>query len=420
MIKTLDLRRVSGTVPAIASKSAAHRLLIAAALADRPARLTIRSDSEDIRATVRCLKSLGAKIRRYRSIYTVSPVREVPSGKVTLDCGESGSTIRFLLPVAAALGADAVFTGSGRLPERPQTPLLKALRERGASVSADGVFPITVSGGLTPGEFVIPGNISSQFVTGLLLALPLLKGSEVRVTEPIESAGYIDLTLGALQKFGFDVIRTAGNGAVTFRASPGAALISPGGLTAEGDWSNAAFFICAGALSEQGLTVTGLDPGSSQGDRAILDIVRSVGADVTVCGDAVTVKRGRLLPVTIDARDIPDLIPCAAALCAFCDGVSEIKNAGRLRLKESDRLSTTAALLTAAGIKVTEHPDGLTIYGGKVIPGFRAPSYNDHRLCMAAAVLARAGEVTIEDAEAAAKSWPGFYDDLKKIGGSVI
>lgn len=414
MDRTTDLRGISGTFAAPPSKSAAHRLLILAALCGSPAFVRLSPVCGDVEATVRCLNSLGADIKRTGEGFSVEPIKSVPDGKVTLDCGESGSTLRFLIPVAAALGADAVFTGSGRLPERPLTPILTALRDHGVNASPEGEFPATVSGSLAAGEFTIPGNISSQFATGLLLALPLLPGSSVRITPPVESAAYLDITLDALSKFGYSVGKKAGaDGSVLFTPENGAKLISPGEITVEGDWSDGAFFICLGALSEKGVTVTGLDMSSTQGDRAVIEIVRKIGADVTISGDAVTVRKNRLNPVSVDVRDVPDLAPCLAALTAFCGGVSEITNAGRLRLKESDRLRTTAALLKAAGVTAEEKSDGLTVTGGGINPEFTTPSFNDHRICMAAALLASDAKVTVTGAEAANKSWPGFFDVFK-------
>ncbi|MCR5782337.1 MAG: 3-phosphoshikimate 1-carboxyvinyltransferase [Clostridia bacterium] len=411
MDKTIDLRGISGTFRAPPSKSAAHRLLILAALCGSPVFVRLSPVCGDVEATVRCLNSLGADIRRTGEGYFVEPIRSVPDGKVTLDCGESGSTLRFLIPVAAALGADAVFTGTGRLPERPLAPILTALREHGVTDSSDGRLPSEIHGRPEAGEYRVPGNISSQFATGLLLALPLLPGSSIRITPPVESARYLDITIDALSKFGYSVRKEAGaDGSVLFTPENGSRLISPGEITVEGDWSGGAFFICLGALSAKGITVTGLDMNSPQGDRAIIDIVRKTGADVTINGDTVTTRKNRLNPVSIDVRDIPDLAPCLAALMAFCGEVSGITNAGRLRLKESDRISTTAALLKAAGITVTEKPDGLTITGGKNNPEFTVSSFGDHRICMAAAVLASDAKVTVTQAEAVKKSWPGFFD----------
>lgn len=412
MTAELYLKNMNGVIGAISSKSDAHRALIAASLADKPCRLILNSTSNDIKAACSCLESAGAVIENDGMNITVSPIKKA-SGHAVFDCGESGNTIRFLMPVAAALGIDSVFTGSGRLPERPQTPLLKALSENGASVSPDGEFPIKISGKLKSGVFTLPGNVSSQFVTGLLFALPLLDGdSEIRLIPPVESKPYINMTISTLKKFGIEV-KENGN---SYFVKGCQKYISPDELKIDGDWSNGAFFVAFGALSD--ITVNGLYPSSVQGDKAVCEIVKRMGANVTIGESSVRIKKNSLRGIDIDASDIPDLVPVISALAVFAAGTTRIYNAARLRLKESDRLKTVTELIKTAGGDITETSDGLIIKGGKKLKDeFTVSSFNDHRLVMAAAVLSFDSKVTVTDFKAINKTYPSFKDDVTKLGG---
>ena len=408
----LNLKNMHGVIDAIASKSDAHRLLIAAALADNECRLVLNSTSQDIEATVSCLENAGAVIKKEGTDLIVSPIKRTTESAV-FDCGESGSTIRFLMPVAAALGINSIFTGSGRLPERPQTPILKALAENGVSVSPDGEFPIKLNGKLRNGVFTLPGNVSSQFVTGLIFALPLLEGdSEIRLIPPVESKPYINMTIATVRKFGIK-IEEKGNsyfvkGNQKYKASPE--------IRVDGDWSNGAFFVCAGALSD--ITVNGLYSDSVQGDKGIINIVKNMGADITQEQDNVNVKKAPLHGIEIDVADTPDLVPVIAALACFAQGTTTITNAGRLRIKESDRLRTVTQLITEAGGDITELADGLIIKGGKKLKeSFTFDGCNDHRIVMAAAVLSVHSDVTVTNAQAINKSYPDFIRDITKLGG---
>lgn len=411
MVVRLNLKNMKGTVDAIASKSDAHRTLIAAALSDKKTKLILNSTSDDIRATADCLESAGAVVEEDGTNLIVTPVNRTDSA--TFDCHESGSTIRFMLPVAAALGIESVFTGSGRLPERPQTPLLNALSEHGVKVSPDGEFPIKISGQLESGVFTLPGNVSSQFVTGLLFALPLLDGdSEIRLIPPVESKPYINMTISTLKKFGIEVTE---NGDSYF-IKGNQKYLSPEEIVIDGDWSNGAFFVSFGAVSD--ITVNGLFPDSIQGDKAIADIVRQMGADVKTTGSSISISENQLKGLDIDVRNIPDLVPVIATLAVFAEGTTTIYNAERLRIKESDRLATVSEIIRLAGGDVTENPGGLVIRGGKKIKdSFSMNAYNDHRLVMAAAVLASHSIVTVENAQTVSKSYPLFFEDLTKLGG---
>ena len=402
-----------GAVTVPASKSRAHRLLICAALSREKSRIRCRGLSDDIWATIRCLRALGAEIEEENEVLRVSPIRALPAEECLLPCGESGTTLRLLLPVLGALGVRAVFRREGRLPQRPLAPLDRELCAHGMGLREEGAL-LHVEGRLRPGAFCLPGNVSSQYISGLLLALPLLEGeSRLRVVPPVESGPYIAMTEDALRLAGLSFEKKE-----TDYAFPGGERPCLSGLhTVEGDWSNAAFFLCMGALSEKGVLARGLDLRSLQGDRAVLALLRDFGAEVREEKDGVLVRRGSLRGLEIDAAPIPDLIPVLSVLAAGAEGDTRIRNAARLRLKESDRLKTTAALLRGLGGSVEELADGLVIHGRGSLPGGVADSAGDHRIAMAAAVAACLckGPVELSGAESVAKSYPLFWEDLQKL-----
>lgn len=404
----------TGSVRIPASKSQAHRLLICAALGAQPVALRCDGVSADIAATARCLRALGADITDDGAgTFRIVPIAGEMPAHADLFCGESGSTLRFLLPVVGALGADVTFRMEGRLPERPLSPLDAVLTAHGMTIRRDGAL-LHVSRQLRPGTYALPGDVSSQYISGLLMALPRLPGeSTLAVTGKLESAGYIAMTEDALRLSGICLQKQERTYAI------------PGGQTArlpaqghvEGDWSNAAFFLCMGALSPAGVTVTGLASDSPQGDRAVLDVLRRFGADVRETQDAVTVRRGALHGVTIDAAPIPDLIPVLSVVAALADGQTQIVNAARLRLKESDRLESTAAMLRALGAQVEVHDGGLTITGRKMLTGGTVDPQHDHRIAMAAATAACGctAPVTVHDCACTDKSYPRFWTDLSAL-----
>lgn len=412
-----------GAVDAIASKSDLHRLLFCAALADRPTRIIMNGPavlSEDIKATVSCLEQLGANIRCIPGVFEISPV-EYPADAPSFDCRESGSTLRFLLPVAAACSTSPSFTGSGRLPDRPVGDLLQALGENGISVSAPRL-PFSFSGRLHPGTYTLPGNVSSQYITGLLLALPLLeRDSDIVLTTELESASYVGITLHSLAQFGIQIEQTEHGWHVPGRQS----YRSPRTVMADGDWSNASCFFLAGALGEKGVTVRDLHLDSPQGDKAVLELFRTFGAEVSLqTADgrvAVTVRPGELHGAEVDLTDIPDQLPVLAVLAACAEGKTVFSGAARLRLKESDRIAAVADMLHAFGVEAVEAPDGLTVTGtgGKPLHGAAVSSYNDHRIVMAASIAAAKadGETTLTGCEAVNKSYPTFFHDYLALGG---
>ena len=432
---------LAGALPAIASKSVAHRALICAALADGPTQIDCNTTSADIDATAACLRVLGADVRRTERGFFVRPACNLAEAPL-LDCGESGSTERFLLPVAAALHHNIRIVGHGRLADRPLSPLYEQLIEHGAELSEQGTFPLHVGGSLAGGSFELPGNVSSQFVSGLLLAAPLLaEGVSVAVAKPVESRSYIDLTIDALALFGVRVQVDDEPDRTVFSVAPGAALSSPGIARVEGDWSNAAFWLAAGALSRApepaealtatcadgtelptvGVTLSGLDPDSAQGDRAIVGFLRTLGARVDWDGSGLTAQSGRLVGAQIDVADCPDLVPPLAAVAVCTAGETRITGAGRLRLKESDRLVTVSEGLASLGADIRIEGDSLAIRGRESLDGGTVDAAGDHRIAMMAAVASTrcSNPVRIVGAQAVSKSYPGFFDDLARLGGHV-
>ena len=403
-----------GSVQAPASKSQVHRLLICAALGQRETDFVCDTVSRDIRATIDCLCALGAKIREEEpGRLRITPIRQLPREQAVLPCGESGSTLRFLLPVAGALGVDAVFLREGRLPQRPLGPLEDALREHGMEIWERGA-ELIVRGKLTAGDYTVPGDISSQYVSGLLFALPLLDGeSRLRVTGQLLSAPYIAMTERVLSDAGICWQKTEDGYQIPGPQRP--AL--PAELRAEGDWSNAAVYLCMGALSTRGILVTGLDRGSAQGDRAILEILGRFGAEIREENGGILVRRGALRGQEIDVAQIPDLVPPLSVLAAAAAGESRIVNAGRLRIKESDRLRSTADLLTCLGALVEELPEALHIVGRDRLRGGVADSWGDHRIAMSAALAASFCESPVEicGAESVEKSYPRFWEDFETL-----
>lgn len=405
---------VGGRLAAPPSKSAAHRALICAALSGAAGcRVAPLSGSADMEATLGVLDAMGFRGHVDEGCAVFEGCAK--PGAATANCKESGSTLRFLLPVAAALGCPLTFQGEGRLPQRPLSPLLELLEAHGVTFSAPKL-PFTIGGRLKGGLYELPGDISSQYITGLLFALPLVQGdSEIRLTSPLQSAGYVDMTLASLKQAGIRVECLEGGWHI-----PGGQAYRGGSYTVEGDWSNAAFWLCAGAVaSTGGITVSGLDTGSRQGDRAVVDCLRRFGARVEEASDRITAAKAPLHGCRIDAAPIPDLIPVLAVTAAYAEGETEIYNAARLRLKESDRIATVAALLRSIGARVEETPDSLVIHGSLPLRGGMVDGANDHRIVMAASVAALgcAGPVTVSGMEAANKSYPEFFADLKKIGG---
>lgn len=407
---------LGGQFGAIPSKSDAHRLLIAASLAANPTQVLLSRRSADIDATVACLRALHTTILETPHGLDIFP-QQGGKGIPMLDCGESGTTLRLLMPVAAARYDTVHMTGHGRLPERPLEELLRCLRINGTS-SDSTHLPLTLQGRLHAGAFEIDGNISSQYISGLLLALPMLFGdSEIKLLSPLESSGYVDLTRATLAKFRVQTQQRP-NG---FFVRGGQTYRSPGTVTVEGDWSNTAFFLAAGAMHTP-VACTGLSITTHQPDFAILELLQRFGANVEVQDDTIVVSPGTLRGITVDVSQMPDLVPILAVLGACAKGQTQLMNAKRLRLKESDRLQSTAQMLRALGVRVKELEDALIITGeAGSLKGSSIDCCNDHRIAMAAAIAAtRAqGETTLIGAECVQKSYPSFFEDFAALGGDV-
>ncbi len=391
----MDLRifpgKLTGQTAAIPSKSQAHRLLICAALADGPTQLYCAQSNRDLDATAACLNALGAEVRATETGFSVRPMEHIPA-KATLPCGESGSTLRFLLPLAAALGVEATFQMEGRLPKRPLSPLWEELERKGCQLSRPTPDTILCRGQLQPGSFRLSGSISSQYFTGLMLALPLISGSSrLLVQGQLESKPYVDMTQQTLALFGVQADLGEIQGCQRYQ--------SPGRVTVEGDWSNAAFFLTAQALGSP-VSVTGLNPDSAQGDREIRNLLQTMETCSTISG-----------------AQIPDLIPILAVFAACRQG-AVFTHIQRLRMKESDRVASTLAMITALGGHGWADADTMTI-SGTGLTGGQVDAHNDHRIAMASAIAATccSQPVILLDAQCVQKSDPHFWEVYAQLGG---
>lgn len=386
-----------GEVSAIASKSVAHRQLICAAFSDAPTKISCPEISKDIIATADCLKALGAEITYENSQFNIIPIVEIKEN-AHLNCGESGSTLRFMLPVVSALGVKTTFKMEGRLPKRPLSPMWEELISHGADLEKPTDDTIRVSGKLDNTPFSIRGDISSQFITGLLFSLCVLKEpTQIKATTPIESMPYINITNEVLKDFGINV--TLKDNIFSIQGK----LTTKGIYKSDGDWSNGAFWLCADKLSKKTVRCTGLSQNSPQGDKEILNILNELDKYES----------------EIDGRNIPDLIPIVSVVASVSKGTTVIKNAQRLRIKESDRILSTFELIKNLGGKCEITDDGLIIEGVEKLKGGIIDSFNDHRIAMSAAIasIVCENEVVINGAEAVEKSYPAFWEDFKKLDG---
>lgn len=408
---------LKGSVSVPPSKSDVHRAIICAALAKGRSVISPVAFSQDILATLDCIKALGAEVAVGEDSVTVDGTHTFEKEGAELFCRESGSTLRFMIPVAAAGGVASRFTGAGRLPQRPLGVYTKLLPAHGVSCKTEGGLPFETGGRLTPGVFELPGDISSQFVTGLLFALPLLDGSsEIRLTSPLQSRGYVDMTLDVMRRFGVSVEQSDSGFLVS-----GPQSYTPCAYETEGDWSQAAFFL-AGAAIGGDVTVTGLRLDSRQGDKEIAALLGRFGASVETAPDGVRCKAAGLSGIEIDASQIPDLVPVLSVCGAFAKGETRIYGAERVRLKESDRLAAMKNALSACGADIEETPDGLLIRGRESIPGGCADGCNDHRVVMSMAIAALKSEngITVSDRESITKSYDAFFEDYRAVNGKTV
>ena len=408
MEKTVLPGSLRGSLAVIPSKSASHRAVMLAAMAQGETQLSPLQRSRDIEATLACARALDLRLEQPGPL----PLRR-------LDCGESGSTLRFFIPLALDGRGPVQLTGHGRLMQRPLDVYESLFRPRGVRWEQDGDI-LTVEGQLHSGEYALRGDVSSQFITGLLLALPRVPGdSVIRITTALESRAYVELTRRIQASFG---IRSSWQDEQTLLIPGGQQAVSPGCFAVEGDWSHAAFYLVAGAIGQAGpVTLTGLDLQSTQGDRAIVPIIRDMGADIREGADGLTAFPSQLRGATVDVGQTPDLVPALAVAMAAAEGESRITGAARLRIKESDRLSAMRAALCAAGADVTELEDGLIIRGRRPLHAARIDGCNDHRIVMAMAVASAlsCGPLTISDAQAVSKSAPRFWEEFSSLGGQA-
>lgn len=395
---TITPSKLYGKISVPPSKSISHRALICAALAKGKSEITGILDCADTRATAQILKAFGAKITQTGKITVVEGI-EKTSVEAVADCCESGSTLRFLMPVAAALGCRTEFRGKGKLPERPMTPYFTELTKKGIVFESEKM-PYTIKGQLTSGDYSIAGDISSQFISGLLFALPLLLGeSKIIITSPLQSKPYVDITAAELKKFGITVTETDYGYFVK-----GGQSYKPCNTVIEADMSQAAFFAVATALGSD-IEIAGLNLNSLQGDREILDVIDQ--------------SQGSAFDVS--AAQIPDLVPILAVLAALSRGTSHITDCGRLRIKECDRLAAITAELNKLGAKVREYPDSLEIEGVEHLKGGVCDCHNDHRIPMALAIASTCctEPVTLVGTECIGKSYPDFFEDFASLGGKI-
>ena len=388
---TITPKILSGTVQAIPSKSQAHRLLICGAFSDGDTTLYCPETNQDIEATAKCLNALGAEISRTSGGYHICPIKTVRQNAV-LDCRESGSTLRFLLPVVGALGVNATFQMSGRLPHRPLSPLWEVMEQHGCSLSRPTADTLLCKGKLLPGNYSISGSVSSQYITGLLFAMALMNGqSDLTVTGKLESAPYVSMTQRAMRIFGVDTDNYHLEANIRFH--------SPGNICVEGDWSNAAFFLGAQAIGNP-VIVENLEDNSPQGDKAIIECLKLLENNCTV-----------------SCEDFPDLVPILAVV-AGCKKGATFTGIRRLRLKESDRVASVATMLQRFGASVTVEENAFTVQPA-LYSGCTIDAVGDHRIAMAAAIGATAatGPVTILGAECVSKSYPAFWDIYQQLGG---
>jgi 3-phosphoshikimate 1-carboxyvinyltransferase len=411
---------LQGEIMVPPSKSISHRALICAGLAEGTSIIDNIVVSEDIAATCKGLLSLGAEVNSFgkRNKFLVRGNPSLTIRENRIDCGESGSTLRFLIPLGAVTGQKITFAGRGELIRRPLEPYYEIFRKLGIKYCNDnGILPLTIEGNLKPGDYFIRGDISSQFISGLMFALPLLKGnSRIFLTTDLESKAYVDLTLAVLKEFS---IQIKNGGYREFRIEGNQRYVNRN-YTVEGDFSQAAFWLVAGLLGGE-INCLGLNRNSLQGDRKIIEIIKRMNGIVRVGKQGVEVSKSETRGITIDVSQFPDLVPILAVLGALSSGVTRLVNAGRLRLKESDRLKAISTELNKLGALVEEEGDSLIISGKEELRGGIVDSWNDHRIAMALAIASvkSAQPVIIKGKNCVNKSYPSFWDDFKRLGGRI-
>lgn len=425
---TIHPSPLEGTVFIPPSKSMAHRYLLGAALAAGESVIDNLELSKDIEATLRVLKGLGMEWQAEEGSQGRLKLRIKGLGgdfhlqERDFPCGESGSTLRFLIPLLLLAGEEAVVTGEGKLGERPLSVYYEIMESQGIPYETrEGLLPLLLPEGrprLSPGRFQVRGDISSQFITGLLYALPLLPGeSLLEITTPLESRPYVDLTLAVLREYGIQVENQAYK---SFRI-PGSQTYRSGEYFVEGDWSQVAFFAVAAAIGEKPIACRGLSRTSLQGDRVIVDFLREMGGRVEDLPDGHIFHPSRTRGAVLDIRECPDLVPALTVLASLSEGETRIINGERLKIKESNRLESTSRELISLGARIRIGEDSLTIEGVESLRGGPVSSWNDHRVAMslAAASSRCQGDLILDGPGSVAKSYPGFWEDFRKLGGRI-
>jgi 3-phosphoshikimate 1-carboxyvinyltransferase len=416
--------RLNGQVCAPPSKSYTQRMILAATLSKGASKISNPLLSEDTEATLRAVKALGVKVKTAEGCWTIEGTASLKGAKEPIDCGESGATLRFMIPVAATAKGPTTLVFRGSIEKRPVEPLMASLIELGAKAHVgklgdkDAVF--MEGGGIVGGETSIPGDVSSQFISGLMFACPKAQvDTEIMLTSELESEGYVKMTEVVLADHGIKVPAHENHIHI-----PANQTYTPADGRVPGDFSSAAFLLAAAAITNSKVRINNLEYSSVQGDKAIMDILKHMGVNGKVCANSIEIEgSGSLLkPAEVDAKNIPDLVPAMAALACYAKGTSHIFGARRLRLKESDRLQSLYSELGKMGADISVNNDGLIVEGGRRLHGATINPHNDHRIAMACAVaaLGAEGETTIQSAECIRKSYPQFFTHLKQIGGNLV
>ncbi len=410
--------KLSGEVKIPTSKSACHRAVICAGLSKGISNISNVVFSQDVEATCEAMKNLGASIKKGSDSIKIEGLEELKLKHSNINCLESGSTLRFLIPIGATTGEKLTFEGKGKLVERPLKCYYNIFDEQKLKYNnVDGKLPLTIEGKLKPGEYKIRGDVSSQFISGLMFSLPLLNGdSKIIVTTELESKPYVDLTMDMLKKYSIQIENKNYKEFII----KGNQIYKPSDYEVEGDFSQAAFWLAAGLLGND-IVCDGLDINSLQGDKAILNIIENMGGKISIEGNKVKAIPSKTQGTIIDASQCPDLVPVLTSLAAVSEGTTEIVNAARLRIKESDRLKAISMELNRLGADIEEKEDGLIIRGKESLKGGEVQSWNDHRIAMALAVASiKCKEpVIIKDASCVKKSYPNFWKHFRALGGHI-
>ncbi len=427
-MRTIEItpKLLTGSLEIPPSKSVSHRAIISAGLAKGKSVISNVLMSQDMIATCDAMVALGASISYQEELngrftLTILGCDPLALKSETIQCNESGSTLRFIIPIVLLQPKRAVITGKGRLVTRPMKPFYDIFAEKGIyheHLQAGQDLPLAVEGALTPGTYRIDGGVSSQFITGLLFALPLLDGdSVIELTSTLESKPYIDITLDVLKSFGIAIINDNDQRFVI----KGNQIYSPCNYRVEGDFSQGAFWLVAGTIGQR-MACHDLNVASQQGDKVIVDILKEMGGDISIGADKLIVNKAETLGTVIDVSQCPDLVPILGVIASLSRGATTIINGERLRFKESDRLMATADVLNKLGGKVEETADGLVIQGIDRFTGGQVTSHNDHRIAMAVAIASSraTGKIILDGAEAVNKSYPHFWEDFTKMGGEWI